>query len=130
MVTGVYLFDLASKQGAWLDVRAAAVAGNVANANTPGYKARDVEPFSAVLNKAAGGMAVTNARHIGAEQTSAGGASKVKKADSWETFVSGNAVSVEQELMKSGEVSRHHQMGVGIVRSFHKLMIATAKGGA
>lgn len=129
MVSGIYLFDLASRQANWLGVRTSAIAGNVANANTPGYKARDVEPFSAVLEKAGGQLATTDARHI-ADGGPSGSATKMKKAGSWETYVSGNSVSIEQELLKSGEVARQHQLGVNVVKSFHRMLMSTVKGGA
>ena len=51
-MSGVYLFDLASMQARHLAVRQATIAGNVANANTPDYKARDVTPFAEVLAQA------------------------------------------------------------------------------
>ncbi len=53
-----------------LGQRTAVLANNIANADTPNYKAREV-PFHAMLNDAIGGnaresMAVTNAHHIDA----------------------------------------------------------------
>lgn len=45
----IQLFELASRQAQWLSVRQNVVAGNIANANTPHYKARDVQPFESVL---------------------------------------------------------------------------------
>ena len=39
----VSLFDLAAKQAQWLSVRQSAIAGNIANANTPGYRRKDVD---------------------------------------------------------------------------------------
>jgi len=45
----VHLFELASQQARWLSARQVTVAENIANANTPGYKAADVPPFEAVL---------------------------------------------------------------------------------
>ncbi len=44
----VHLFDLVSRNNKWLSVRQTAVAGNIANANTPGFKAVDTEPFEKV----------------------------------------------------------------------------------
>eukprot|EP01133_Synstelium_polycarpum_P030075 gene30075-37106_t len=61
---GIHLFELASRQAEWLSVRQAAVSGNVANANTPGFKARDVEPFKDVLQQTQLTMAATNAKHL------------------------------------------------------------------
>lgn len=129
LVSGVFLFDLVSQKGKWLGVRAATVAGNVANANTPGYQAREIEPFSSVLGKAGAALAVTNAGHI-PHGNSGGATAKVKKADGWETHISGNSVTVEQELMKAGEVAREHQLSVSILRSFHKMTLATVRSGS
>ena len=46
----VYLFQLATQRTQWLHARQSLIAGNVANANTPGYSARDLVPFTAVLD--------------------------------------------------------------------------------
>ena len=46
----IHLFSVASRQADWLSVRQATVAQNVANADTPKYRAVDVEPFGDVLN--------------------------------------------------------------------------------
>ena len=50
VVGPLYLFELASSQARWLELRQSTIATNVANANTPGFKARDVEPFNKVLD--------------------------------------------------------------------------------
>ena len=45
----MYLFEVAAQRAQWLSARQTAIADNVANANTPGYRALDIQPFSAVL---------------------------------------------------------------------------------
>ncbi len=45
----INIFSIASKHNRWLAVREQTVAQNIANANTPGYKSVDVEPFEAAL---------------------------------------------------------------------------------
>jgi flagellar basal-body rod protein FlgB len=122
----VYLFDLASRQSQWLAARQTTISGNVANANTPGYRARDVEPFADVLDKTKLIMTATNDSHIGFTP-SKGEASKVKKADSWDTVYSKNSVSLEQELIKSGEVSRQHSLNTSIVKSFHRMLMSSVR---
>ena len=47
----VYLFQLSTQRTAYLSQRQTLIAENVANANTPGFAARDLAPFSAVLAK-------------------------------------------------------------------------------
>src|SRR5919109_1018196 len=60
----VHLFNLVSQHNHWLSVRQSAVATNVANVNTPGFKALEVKPFHAVLDGLALNMTVTSERHI------------------------------------------------------------------
>jgi flagellar basal-body rod protein FlgB len=124
----VYLFDLASRQAQWLAVRQSTVSGNIANANTPGFKARDVEPFADVVDKTKLKMIATSANHIGFEARQVEG-TKVKKAEAWDIVESGNSVSLEQELTKSGDVSRQHSLNTSIVKSFHRMMMSTVRTG-
>ena len=44
-MTPVHLFGVLSQHNRWLSLRQATISGNIANANTPGYKGIDVEPF-------------------------------------------------------------------------------------
>ena len=57
-------FSIASQQNRWLSVRQSVLAQNVANVNTPGFKALDVEPFEAVLNSTGIEMRQTQPTHI------------------------------------------------------------------
>lgn len=47
--TRIALFDLAEKRLMWTAQRQSVLAANIANANTPGFQARDVESFATVL---------------------------------------------------------------------------------
>ena len=102
------------------------ISGNVANANTPGYRARDVEPFADVLDKTKLIMAATNGGHIGFAPSQADSA-KVKKSESWDTVYSKNSVSLEQELIKAGEVNRQHSLNTSIVKSFHRMLLSSVR---
>src|SRR6202142_3221140 len=97
--------ELASQQTQWLAARQKATAVNIANANTPGYQAMDVQPFTDVLDKTQIAMAATNVAHMLPEGNDLT-ATRPASADSWETSYSGNSVSLEQEMMKEGEISR------------------------
>lgn len=125
----VNLFDLASRHAQWLAIRQATVAGNISNANTPGFKARDVEPFTSVLDKTRLTMAATNSGHIGFDSPQVR-PTKVKKAESWDVVHSGNSVSLEQEMIKAGTISREHSLNTSIVRAFHRMVLASVRGGA
>ncbi|MEH0071228.1 flagellar basal body rod protein FlgB [Pannonibacter sp. Pt2-lr] len=123
----VYLNSLASRQADWLSVRQATVAQNIANANTPGYAARDIEAFTTLLDETSLVMTATHGRHMGS-LGDAPEASKVGKAESWDVAHSGNSVNLEQELMKAGEVARDHALNTSIIKSFHRMYLASLKG--
>ncbi len=126
----IQLFDLASRQAEWLSIRQQVVAGNIANASTPGFKAKDVTPFDAVLNSAGLRMARTNPGHL------TGGAidSRLDVDVEQEELnneigvqESGNTVSLAQELRKTGEIKRQYELSTGLVKSFHRMMLMTVK---
>ena len=101
----VYLFKLASQRTGYLSARQTLVAENVANANTPGYKAVDLKPFSAALQETAFSMAVTNPAHLTptAQELDP---PQSREEDAANATVSGNSVDIEGEMVKLGEVNR------------------------
>jgi len=123
----IHLFELASQQARWLSARQVAVAENIANANTPGYKAMDVPPFDAVLNETGLTMTATNPGHIGADST-VPDAVPLTEAPAWEVSHSGNTVSLDQELMKSGEVGTANSLNRTIVKVFNQMLMTSLKG--
>ncbi len=121
----VNLFDLASQQARWLSVRQSAVAGNIANINTPGYKAVDVQPFERVLENRKLQMEPTAPGHIaiGANR----GDFDVRTDEAAIASPSGNSVTIEQELVKAGELRRGFEMNTAIVKAFHRMIMMAAK---
>ncbi|MBQ0710486.1 MULTISPECIES: flagellar basal body rod protein FlgB [unclassified Ochrobactrum] len=126
-MSSIHLFDLAARQAQWLSVRQATVAGNVANANTPDFRARDVQPFADVLDKTQLTMAATSALHLEAEADGIA-ATRLRPDDITEQTHSGNTVDVEQEMMKAGEIAREYSLNTSIVKAFHRMMLSVAKG--
>ncbi|MEW6645310.1 MAG: flagellar basal body rod protein FlgB [Pseudomonadota bacterium] len=121
----VYLFDLASSHARWLSLRQTAIASNVANANTPGYRAKDIEPFNKILDTKVVALAATSPQHM------SGGPSirpqGTRKENSWEVVHSGNSVSLEQEMLKAGDVNRDYSLNTAIVKSFHRMFMTSSK---
>ncbi|WP_119308942.1 flagellar basal body rod protein FlgB [Cohaesibacter haloalkalitolerans] len=122
----VYLMKLAKEHQNWLSVRENTIAQNVANANTPGYRAKDVEGFSTLFDKAHVRMASTQPGHMTA-MAQATRSVDVEKSDSWDITYSGNSVSLEQEMMKAGEVARDHTLTTNLIKSIHGMMMMAAK---
>ena len=85
----------------WLSVDQSVIAGNVSNANTPGYKALTVKPFAELLDKTGLQMSSTDPSHLGFDPEAQRSAT-IKDETPWETTDSGNSVSLEQEMLKAG----------------------------
>ncbi len=122
----IHLFDLAGKQARWLSTDQSVVASNVANASTPGYRAQSLQPFSEVLDKTGLQLASTSPSHLALDPMQAQAAA-IKEENPWEVTESGNSVSLEQELIKAGDVNRAYSLNTGIVRSFHAMLMSAAK---
>ena len=121
----VYLFDVASSHAQWLSLRQAAISSNVANANTPGYKAQDIEPFNKLLDT----KVVRSPSRLRSTSTTGTSlrAQGMRKAESWEVVHSGNSVSLEQEMLKAGDINRDYSLNTAIVKSFHRMFMNSAK---
>jgi flagellar basal-body rod protein FlgB len=118
--------QLASQQAQWLSARQRTTAANIANANTPGYISMDVQPFTDVLDKTQITMASTNGAHLLPEGNDFT-ATRTAAADSWETTFSGNSVSLEQEMMKEGDINRSFTLNANIKRAFHQMLMLSVK---
>ncbi|MBP2548074.1 flagellar basal-body rod protein FlgB [Neorhizobium galegae] len=126
----IQLFDLASRQAEWLSIRQEVVAGNIANANTPQYKAKDVTPFSAVLNSTGMSMARTQPGHLsGTDVNSRINVDVEEEKLNNEIGIqeSGNTVALAGELTKTGEIKRQYELSTNLVKSFHRMMLMTVK---
>lgn len=93
-----------------------AVAQNVANADTPGYAARDLAPFAETY-AAGDGMALRQTRpgHIGGE--AGGDAALTAQAVPGDRSPNGNSVSLETEMVRSVEVKRQHDLALTIYKT-------------
>ncbi len=118
------LFDLAFRQNEWLAQRQSVISSNVANANTPGYKAKDIESFDDVMRKSVS-MTVTDPQHlssgIGTFRQSEDGSNDA------EVLVSGNDVNLEQEFLKSNDVMRSYSMNTQVMRTFDRMLQSVTK---
>lgn len=123
----VTLFDLASQQAKWLSVRQSAVSGNIANANTPGYKAVDVQPFERLLDNRAVTLASTNPLHLSGPGSGEAAFQINEIEPTGPDMPSRNTVTLEEEMMKSGEVRRGFELNTAIVKSFHRMLMMTTR---
>ena len=117
-----YVQQLSLQNAAWLSARQAAISSNVANANTPGYKAQDVRPFAEALEQTTLGPTVSNSGHLVSFSSLASQLGLVGEIP-WATYHSGGNVSLEQEMIKASEVAADYKLNVSIQRSFHRMLL-------
>ena len=124
---GLALAGLAARQADWLAARQRLISENVAQADTPGYQARDVKPFADLVASGAPRFAVTSRGHMTPDPTSSA-AIRTGVGQSWDVKHSGNSVSLEQQMSNAGEVRTAYGLNVGIVRAFNRMLLASLKG--
>jgi len=124
----VNLFDLAAQQARWLSVRQSSVASNVANVNTPGFRATDVEPFEQVLDRNRVTMATTHPTHISLGQSKDQFTVRETVDRDAARLPSDNTVVLEEEMLKAGQIGSSFQLNTSIVKSFHRMILQTLRG--
>ncbi len=130
------MLSMMTKKLTWLGRRTEVLAQNIANADTPGFKARDVKRvnFAKLVAKEQGTLAitnvprVTNAAHLkGTIAPQASLFADERSPDLYGASFNGNTVSAEQQLMKLGETQAAHQMTLNLYRK-HLSMLRIAIG--
>ena len=135
---GLVSFPLLSMMTAklsWLNRRTDVIAENIANANTPGYRAQELAPVSfrdMVTRQMApqhveGTMAVTDAAHLTGSRATAAPFKVANAPDAHVQTLSRNDVSVEQQLVRLGETQVDYQATLNLYGK-HLDMIRTAIG--
>ena len=89
------------------------VALNIANADTPGFRAKDMKPFGQSLKDREFLLRSTRVGHIANESSFLGrsGMSGSGMAPN------GNDVSLDQQMMKAVEARQSHEMALAVYRS-------------
>ena len=126
MFESLQVFRMADAMARHAGVRQSVIAGNLANADTPGYAARDILSFPETYDGDAGGaLKATRARHLNAGPAgtpdSAEQLGLFDEANAWES-PNGNSVSVEEQVMKSVQVKQQHDRALAVYKSALTLM--------
>lgn len=109
------VFAIAEKRLAWIGQRQSVLAQNIANANTPGYAARDVKPFGDFLATTAqqtdnGGLASETASLASPQTVTTAG-----------TSIDGNSVALDEQLEKIAETDTAHQLATNLYKKYVSL---------
>lgn len=120
----------------FLGARQRVIAQNVANADTPGYKPRELseESFAREVARATGGglapvaVATTATGHMQGTRVADGSKARPERSGDYESTPSGNAVVLEQEMTRLAETQMDYDTITGIYRK-QVAMIKTALRG-
>lgn len=125
------LMGLLMQKMAYLNQRQSVLAENVANANTPGYKTRDLTPFTFgdAMKQANIGMATTDSRHI-IPASMAGVNAKSVKAQVYDTAPNGNSVDVEGQMMEVSKTAVEYKEITSLYHKIASLFNIALKGSA
>ncbi|MEO0751706.1 MAG: FlgB family protein [Pseudomonadota bacterium] len=113
----IEIFQMAHAMARHAGSRHAVVAQNMANADTPGYKAQDISDFQTLMGRSAGDfqMRATRASHLNIMQNS--GTPVVMDRPDAIADPNGNSVSLESEMMHGVSAKRQHDRALAIYRS-------------
>ena len=111
------LTRMAQGLGSHAGARLGVVAQNIAHADTPGYKARDLPAFAESYDET-GRMRATRAGHLLAG-TMADPEAKVARGPG---SANGNTVSLETEMVRGVEVRQQHEMALAIYRNTSEIL--------
>jgi len=115
---------MAQALAAHAGARQAAVAQNVAQADTPGYRAVDLPDFAAAYRDA-GDASRWRATRPGHIPQAAGGLDTQPRAVRGAASPDGNTVSLEAEMVKAAAVRQDHDMALSIYRSVSDILRAS-----
>ncbi|MFT5796719.1 MAG: flagellar basal-body rod protein FlgB [Candidatus Azotimanducaceae bacterium] len=115
MFENLDIFKISSAMARHAGTRQALISQNVANADTPGYLARDLPTFESSYEMS-GGMSfrATRSGHLSGSELIENGASFVERN---EASPDGNTVSIEQQMLKATETIRQHDRALAIYKS-------------
>jgi len=110
--------------------RAQVLASNLANIDTPHYKARDID-FTAALKSATSGrgastMRVTNAKHIQAESFIAG--AELKYRNPYQSSLDGNTVEHQVEMAAFSDNAMRYMASVRFISGKFNTLRTAIKG--
>ncbi|MEM1066175.1 MAG: FlgB family protein [Pseudomonadota bacterium] len=114
------LMQLASAMAEYAGARQRLIAENVANADTPGYTARDLPAFRAMLADAPFDLRRTRSAHMHVGDGAMGGMEVQVAAG--EVAPNGNSVSIETEMMRAAEARQQHDMAIAVYKGALDLM--------
>ena len=126
--------DMATSGMRSQSVRLRHISENIANADTPGYQARDLD-FATALRQATGGstvpavaMAGTSERHLGIGQLPATREASLLYARPSQTNLDGNSVDMDRERASFADNAVKYEASLRFINGSVRTMLDAIKG--
>lgn len=122
------IFSVLSQHVDWLSQRYAVAAKNVANIDTPGFKAQKIAEFQKALNSVGGLQMAHSQGNDVSSPDSSDQSYEVSAQKNSEVKTSGNDVSMDKEMAEVGETSRQFSVDMNLEKTFQRMFMASLKG--
>jgi len=114
MLENISVMRVAGLMARHATTRQSIISQNIANADTPDYKARDIANFSESMSENKLGSEARKTRDGHMSSTLLNEVSRSTTNSESESNPNGNTVSIENEMLKSIEVEREHSQALAI----------------
>jgi flagellar basal-body rod protein FlgB len=111
------IFRMAQGLAMNASARQSVISSNVANADTPGYRAKDIAPFSETYRSESSSMALRTTRPGHVSQVSEGESREMLVDAPGPSDPNGNTVSLETEVVKAAEVRQQYDLAISVYKS-------------
>lgn len=122
MFESLKVFQISDALARYSGARQAEISRNVANADTPGYRAKDLSPFSEVIEGQSFPLRRTQQGHL-------------DSGDFWQRIdapdgmsPNGNTVSLEDQILKSVETRHSYDLALGVYASSLSILRSSLGG--
>lgn len=112
MLSKIKILDTMSAMAGHAAQRHSVIANNIANADTPNFRAQDLQPFAEVFETASRGHQNIKALQARTIEMDAGDIASPN----------GNTVSLEQQMMLSTETKGQHDMALAVYKKSLDMM--------
>jgi flagellar basal-body rod protein FlgB len=126
-ISDVPLLGMLRERMSWLNARQDTLSQNVANADSPGYLAKDLKPLDfhdmlkSVQGSKSAGLMTTDAHHIGITPSQNSEYAGEDTPDT-EASVTGNTVSLESEMIKVADTQAQYQAATNLYAKAMSMM--------
>ncbi len=125
------LFQAVKKRMDWLAQRQEVLSQNIANSDSPKYRARDLKPYNfKELLRSEGSqlnMVASGKGHLPGRRKRIRDFAEVSDRRPFETNPTGNSVVLEEQMAKVGETGANYKMATNLYRK-HVSMLRMALG--